>query len=70
MALLATEGSLSSFSVIGLPASVLAVRFSVTPSMAVEILFVPLLTVMPLMSISASVAAVAVILLLAGSVLL
>mgnify|MGYP007005110064 CR=1 FL=1 len=59
MALLATDVSDSSLSVIGLPASVFSVRFSVTPSMAVEMLFEPLLTVMPLMTTSASSALVA-----------
>ncbi|MNL38047.1 hypothetical protein D3C87_1602310 [compost metagenome] len=59
-ALLATEVSASSFRVMGLSVSVVSARFSVMPSMAVEILFEPLLTGMPLMMTSASFPAVAV----------
>ncbi|KAG1435091.1 hypothetical protein G6F57_021286 [Rhizopus arrhizus] len=57
-ALLATDVSLCSFRVTVLPGSVLAVRFCVTPSIAVDMLLLLLLTVMPLISTSASVAAV------------
>ncbi|MCY1535520.1 hypothetical protein D9M68_709290 [compost metagenome] len=62
--MLATLVSLCSFRVTTLSAPVvlslpvIAVRFSVMPSMAVETLLLPLLTVMPLISISESAAAV------------